>query len=353
LLPDEEEDLLAERLLLQNAERLAGVTRGGYEALYEGNGAVCEVLGGLVSELQSVGEVDPELAEMAETVQRSLFELEDVSTRLRSYLGRIAFEPNRLEVIEERLATLTRLKRKYAPTIAEIRDLLEEFEQEIVALENAQETREHLSEELTARSAESRALGEALSAARKTAAEALEEGLLDEMAALAMPGASFGVSLTELENPGPDGHERIEFMVSLNPGEPLMPLAKVASGGELSRMMLALKRLAPEADRVPTVIFDEVDAGIGGAAATAVGRKLQAVSRNSQILCVTHLPQVAAFADYHHCVVKRELDGRTLTAMERLDNDERVQEMARMLGGASVTEQSLLHAKELIASSAS
>jgi DNA repair protein RecN (Recombination protein N) len=171
------------------------------------------------------------------------------------------------------------------------------------------------------------------------------------MAALAMPGASFGVAFAELDSPGPDGHERIEFMVSSNPGEPLMPLAKVASGGELSRMMLALKRLAPEADRVPTVIFDEVDAGIGGAAATAVGRKLQVVSRTSQILCVTHLPQVAAFADHHHRVVKRELDGRTLTAMEHLGNDQRVQEMARMLGGATVTEQTLLHAKELISTS--
>jgi len=351
LLPGEEEDLLAERLLLQNAERLAGVTRGGYEALYEGNGAVCEVLGGLVSELQSVGEIDPELADLAETVQRSLFELEDVSTQLRSYLGRIAFEPNRLEVIEERLATLTRLKRKYAPAVEEILALLENFAQEIAELENTQETRDNLSEELVVHSAESRALGETLSAARKKAAQALEVGLLEEMAALAMPGASFGVAFVELERPGPDGHERVEFMVSSNPGEPLMPLAKVASGGELSRMMLALKRLAPEADRVPTVIFDEVDAGIGGAAATAVGRKLQVVSRTSQILCVTHLPQVAAFADHHHRVVKRELDGRTLTAMEHLENDERTQEMARMLGGATVTEQTLLHAKELIAAS--
>ena len=351
LLPGEEEELLAERLLLQNAERLAGVTRGGYETLYEGNGAVCEVLGGLVSELQSVGEIDPELADLAETVQRSLFELEDVSTGLRSYLGRIAFEPNRLEVIEERLATLTRLKRKYAPAVEEILALLENFAQEIAELENTQETRDNLSEELVTLSLESRAMGETLSAARKKAAQALEVGLLEEMAALAMPGASFGVAFVELGSPGPDGHERVEFMVSSNPGEPLMPLAKVASGGELSRMMLALKRLAPEADRVPTVIFDEVDAGIGGAAATAVGRKLQVVSRTSQILCVTHLPQVAAFADHHHRVVKRELDGRTLTKMEHLGSDERAQEMARMLGGATVTEQTLLHAKELIASS--
>ena len=352
LLPGEEEELLGERLLLQNAERLAAVTRGGYEALYEGQGAVCEILGGVTSDLQSVGEVDKELAALAEAVQRSLFELEDVSTQLRSYLGRITFEPDRLEFIEERLATLTRLKRKYAPNVVEIMVLLEKFEREIAELENAQETRDSLAEELVTLSAKNRSLGENLSVASRETAKALESGLLEEMAALAMPGASFKVAFVELDSSGPDGLERVEFMVSSNPGEPLMPLAKVASGGELSRMMLALKRLAPEAESVPTVIFDEVDAGIGGAAATAVGRKLQAVSRASQILCVTHLPQVAAFADHHHRVVKREVDGRTLTAMEYLEGDERVREMARMLGGATVTEQTLLHAKELITTSA-
>jgi DNA repair protein RecN (Recombination protein N) len=352
LLPGEEEELLGERLLLQNAERLASATRGGYEALYEGDGAVCETLGRLSSELQSVGEVDQELADLAEAVQRSLFELEDVSAQLRSYLGRITFEPDRLEAIEGRLVVLTRLKRKYAPSVDEILSLQENFGREIAELENAQETRENLAEELLTLSAESNSLGKKLSEARKSAAKLLESALLEEMAALAMPGAAFDVSFSVLDKPGYEGLERVEFMVSSNPGEPLMPLAKVASGGELSRMMLALKRLAPDADSVPTVIFDEVDAGIGGAAATAVGRKLQAVSRVSQILCVTHLPQVAAFADHHHRVLKREVDGRTLTAMERLDGDKRVQEMARMLGGATVTDQTLLHAKELISSSA-
>ena len=141
-------------------------------------------------------------------------------------------------------------------------------------------------------------------------------------------------------------------MVSLNPGEPLLPLAKVASGGELSRLMLALKRIAPDAGPVPTIIFDEVDAGIGGAAATAVGRKLKSVSRAAQVLCVTHLPQVAAFADHHHRVIKHEIGGRTMAVMELLCDDERVQEMARMLAGAQVTGQTLLHARELIAVSA-
>lgn len=350
--PGEEESLLSERLILQNAERLATVTRGGYESLYEGDGAVCEVLGKLTTELQAAGKVDQGLTPLAEAVQRSLFELEDVSVQLRSYIGQIIFEPDRLETIEERLSLLTRLKRKYAPTVDEILQMLVNLDREISELENAQETRDQLAEELLALSAISQNQGEKLSAARGTVARQLEAALLEELAALAMPGASFGVAFSPLDKPAADGLERVEFMVSSNPGEPLMPLAKVASGGELSRMMLALKRLAPDADQVPSVIFDEVDAGIGGAAATAVGRKLQAVSRGAQVLCVTHLPQVAAFADHHHRVVKQESDGRTMTAIERLEGNERVQEMARMLGGATITEQTLLHARELISTSA-
>jgi DNA repair protein RecN (Recombination protein N) len=348
---EEEETLLAERLLLQNSERLAGITRGGYEALYDGSGAVCEILGGLADNLKSVAEIDRELGSLAETIQRSLFDLEDVSAQLRSYLGRIAFEPERLETIEERLSVLTRLKRKYAPAVSDILSLKNEFDREIIALENAGETRERLVCELTDLSDKNRQLGKALSVSRQQVAQKLAAALVDELDDLVMPGASFEVSFSSMDQPGYEGLERIEFLVSLNPGEPLMPVAKVASGGELSRLMLALKRLAPDAESVPTVIFDEVDAGIGGAAATAVGRKLQAVSRTAQILCVTHLPQVAAFAGHHHRVVKRELEGRTLTAMEHISGEERIEEMARMLGGAQVTEQSLLHAKELISTS--
>jgi DNA repair protein RecN (Recombination protein N) len=231
----------------------------------------------------------------------------------------------------------------------EILNLKIDFDREIEELENASETRDNLADELVVLSERTRTLGEELSVARRQVASQLVTTLVDELGDLAMPGATFDVSFTTLTQPGQDGIERIEFLVSLNPGEPLMPLAKVASGGELSRLMLALKRLAPDADSVPTVIFDEVDAGIGGVAATAVGRKLRAVSGSSQILCVTHLPQVAAFADHHHRVIKREVAGRTLATMECITGDERVREMARMLGGAQMTDQTLLHAKELIA----
>jgi DNA repair protein RecN (Recombination protein N) len=345
---EEEQALLAERLMLQNAERLVAVARGGYDALYDSDGSVCEVLGSLSTDLQAVAEVDKKLATLSETVQRNLFELEDVAVQMRSYLTNASFEPDRIDAVEERLGLLNRLKRKYAPTIGEILELKEAYDREIGQLENAGETRVSLLEELAALKKQTGSLGQSLSAMRSKAAATLARALVAELGDLAMSGASFEVALTDLEQPGPDGLERLEFMVSLNPGEPLMPLTRVASGGELSRLMLALRRIAPDAGLVPTIIFDEVDAGIGGAAATAVGRKLQSVSRSAQVLCVTHLPQVAAFADHHHRVTKYEVEGRTIAVMEQLSGDDRVKEMARMLGGAQVTGQTILHAKELI-----
>jgi DNA repair protein RecN (Recombination protein N) len=349
---EEEQALLEERLLLQNAERLLATARRAYDALYDGNGSVCEVLGALSTDLQAVAEVDKKLAALSEAVQHNLFELEDVAVQIRSYLGDVTTAPGRIDEVEEQLAQLNRLKRKYAPTLDEILQLKVAYDQEIDQLENAGETRVSLVAELDALQAETVSLGQALSDLRNEAAAALAKGLVTELDDLAMSGARFEVAFTGLEQPGPDGLERLEFMVSLNPGEPLLPLAKVASGGELSRLMLALKRIAPDAGPVPTIIFDEVDAGIGGVAATAVGRKLRSVSRAAQVLCVTHLPQVAAFADYHHRVTKQETGGRTMARMDLLCGDDRVKEMARMLGGAKVTEQTLLHAKELIAVSA-
>lgn len=351
LVPDEEESLQADRLLLQNAERLEGLARQGYEALYGGHGAVCEVLGGLADEMQAASRIDVSLGGHAETLRRSLFDLEDVAIQLRSYLDRIGHEPDRLEQIEARLALLARLKRKYSGTLTEILVRQEACDLELSALENVGETREALARERAGLEDQTRQLGAVLSKARRRVADDLTGAVSTELVDLAMPGAAFAVAFHPLPQPGADGLERSEFLVSPNPGEPLMPIARVASGGELSRLMLALKRLAPDADGVPTIIFDEVDAGIGGAAATAVGRKLQAVSCAAQVLCVTHLPQVAAFASHHHRVIKREVNGRTLTSMERLEGDARVEEMARMLGGSQITERTLLHARELIETS--
>jgi DNA repair protein RecN (Recombination protein N) len=348
LRPGEEEELAAERLLLQNAERLATAANGGYEALYAADGAVCAVLGRVAGELENLAGVDPELGRLAETLRQSLYALEDVATQLRGHLDRIDCEPGRQEAVEERLALLTALKRKYGLPIAEIIAQQAAISAELDELEHAEETRAVLETELAGQLAALQEAGSRLGAARREAGERLGAAMQNELADLSMAGARFELQLTPLPEPGPNGLERGEFLLAPNRGEALLPLARIASGGELSRILLALKRVTPGREQVPTLVFDEVDAGIGGATATAVGDKLRAVSRSAQVLCVTHLPQVAAGADRHFLVSKREVAERTVTGVARLDGETRVQEMARMLGGAQVTERTLAHARELI-----
>lgn len=348
LRPGEEEELAAERLLLQNAERLAAAANGGYEALYAADGAVCERLGRLAGELEGLAGIDPTLGQLAETLRQSLYTLEDVAAQLRSHLGRIGCEPGRQEEVEERLARLTALKRKYGGTVAEILTLQEQIECERDELEHVEETRAVLEAEHAGQLKALLDAGHRLGAARRDAGGRLSTAMQRELADLSMPGARFELQLTNLSEPGPMGLERGEFLLAPNRGESLLPLARIASGGELSRILLALKRVTPGREQVPTLVFDEVDAGIGGATATTVGEKLRAVSRGAQVLCVTHLPQVAAGADRHFLVSKREAAGRTVTGVEPLAGEDRVAEMARMLGGAQVTERSLAHARELI-----
>ena len=351
LRPGEDEELLAERLLLQHAERLAQATSGGYELLYGGEGAVVERLDAVASQLEALVTVDPRLGNWAEGVRSALFTLEDVAAGLRDYQGE-AFEPGRQAEVEERLALLTSLKRKYAPTIGEILALQAEIEAELHALANVEATREELQQQLSASRQRLLRAGEELGLKRREAALRLAAAVEGELQALAMPRARFEVRFFPLTEPGAKGLERGEFYLSPNPGEETKPLAWIASGGELSRIMLSLKRVAPAGDGVPTQIFDEVDAGIGGVAATAVGEKLHAVAAGQQVLCITHLPQVAAFADRHYRVEKREQEGRTRTELLQLADADRVQEMARMLGGAQITDRTLEHARELIRLSA-
>ena len=348
LAPGEEEELAAERLLLQHAERLAAAAGGGFETLYGADGAVCERIGRVADDLAGLAGIDPTLGSLAETLRQSLYTLEDVAAQLRAHLGRVSVDPARQAQIEERLALLGALKRKYGLPVEEILARGEELAGELAELEHAEETRELLEAELARHLAALQAAGAVLGQARRVAGERLSAAMQLELADLAMPGARFALQLTALPEPGPAGLERGEFLLAPNRGEALLPLARVASGGELSRVLLALKRVAPESDRVPTLIFDEVDAGIGGVTATAVGVKLQAVSRSAQVLCVTHLPQVAAGADRHFLVAKQDRAGRTVTVVSLLAGEARVTEMARMLGGAQVTERTLAHARELL-----
>jgi DNA repair protein RecN (Recombination protein N) len=344
----EDDDLEAERLLLLHAERLAAATGGGYDTLYGEDGAVCEQLEALAASLENLNNVDPALAPLAESVRSSLYSLEDVALQLRDHAQKVSFEPGRQNEVEERLARLASLKRKYAPTIDEMLALHQRIDQELAELTDLDATRAGLAKALDSARERLQRAGQSLSEQRRQGAALLQQLVEAELAGLAMGRARFEVRLTLLTDAGPRGLEKGEFYLSPNPGEEPKPLVRIASGGELSRIMLALKSAAPEADGIPTLIFDEVDAGIGGEAATAVGEKLKGVACGRQVICITHLPQVAAFADVHYRVEKQEREGRTFTALVRLDGEERTREMARMLGGSKVTERTLEHARELI-----
>jgi DNA repair protein RecN (Recombination protein N) len=282
--------------------------------------------------------------------------LDDLARQLNKYLNNIASDPMRLEEIEARIDLLQKLKRKYGGPQTQLADVIgyaDGAERELAELQTMDQKLAETGKKLAILERELIAQADSLSGARKKTAVQLEKAISQELSTLSFTTAEFKAEFEPVDKTlhelTQSGWDRVEFMFSANPGEPLKPLVKIASGGELSRLLLGLKCILARRDQVGTVIFDEVDAGIGGVAATAVGRKLRAVSGSSQILCVTHLPQVAAFADHHHRVIKREVAGRTLATMECITGDERVREMARMLGGAQVTDQTLLHAKELIA----
>jgi DNA repair protein RecN (Recombination protein N) len=344
----EDEELSAERLRLQNVERLAAAAGGGYELLYGDEGAVNERLEAAASGLEELAAVEPVLGQLAETIRTSLYALEDVAIQLRDYAGKIAFEPGRQNEVEERLALFARLKRKYAPDLEGILEYKSSIDREIEDLTDLDAARTGVRKSLDKARMKVEESGADLSRLRREAAQELRQKVESELKGLAMPRARFEMRLAPLSEPGPRGLEQGEFFLAPNPGEEPKPLTRIASGGELSRIMLALKRAAPEGDTVSTLIFDEVDAGIGGIAATAVGEKLRGAASGRQVLCITHLPQVAAFADRHYRVEKREEDGRTVTALTLLSGEERTREMARMLGGARVTDRTLEHARELI-----
>ena len=347
----EDEELERERSILQHAEKLTAVTRDGYDSLYAGQQAVCEKISGVAGRLEALQQIDSCLGPLAETLRNNLYNLEDVAMELRSYSEKLDFEPQRQQQVEDRLALLSGLKRKYAPTIEELLKYLERITEELNNLSDVEGRREQLRQQLQAKNDLLFEIGTNLSRQREKAAKELGGVVEQELSALAMSKARFAMRLVKLAEPSVNGLERGEFYLAANLGEKAQPLAKIASGGELSRIMLALKRSVPEGDGVRTLIFDEVDAGIGGEAASAVGEKIRSLGKDLQVLCVTHLPQVAAFADQHYKVMKEEYGNRTTARLNLLNFEERVAEMARMLGGSQVSQQTLVHARELIESS--
>lgn len=347
----EVEELEEQRRLLANAEKLASGSGEAFERLYGGDGALLGQLRRISGSIAELAVIDPALQDTASAIEGAFLQLEDAAMTLRDYSSRIEADPATLQSIDDRLDLINRLARKYAPGIEAILAYKAEIDAELEQLLGIKQSRGDLEEERDHLEAELKHQGSALTAARAEGAVKLKLVLEKEAHQLAMKGAVIEPTLEALVEPRATGFERVEFLFSPNPGEIPRPLAKIASGGELSRLMLAIKQVLPDSD-VPSLVFDEVDTGIGGATSELVGKKLRNVAARQQVLCITHLPQVAVFADQQLRVEKLITDGRTTTRVRELDLNERTSEVARMLAGATVTDSALKHAAEMLAACA-
>ncbi|MDE2292883.1 MAG: DNA repair protein RecN [Elusimicrobia bacterium] len=347
--PGEEEALEAELPRLKHAARLGELAGEAYGRLYESEGSAEEQLGAAGRALEEMARLDPSLDAAREALERAREAASEAARALSRYTDGEGADPERLDAVLSRLDLLAKLKRKYGATVEELAARRGTLSAELERLENHGERAGEVEKDLAAAEKAAAARAEALRKARLKAAKRLSERAQSELAGLGLERARLSVSVElDEEALGPTGFDRVEFLLAANPGEPLKALRAVASGGELSRVMLALKTVLAEADRVGTLVFDEVDAGVGGAVGAAVGERLAALGRRRQVLVVTHLPQVACRAAVHFEVAKAVRGGRTYARVGRLEGGARVETLARMLGGREVTAASRRHAQELL-----
>jgi DNA repair protein RecN (Recombination protein N) len=352
LKPGEDAELESERRVLKNFARVQEAAGAAYAALYDAPQSVYAQLKVAARKLEELCRIDESMAGVLDSLRPALVAVDDASFTLRDYVGRLDADPGRLDEIESRLATIDKLKRKYGGSIEEILAFRDEVGRQLASVENTAERREALIKERD-RLAEAYAAAAAdLSERRRQAAAKLARQVEKELASLAMERAKLEI-VVEPAAWSESGADKVAFLISPNPGEEPRPLEKVASGGELSRIALALKTCtAGGATRngagPRTLVFDEIDAGVGGGAAEAVGRRLKRLAASSQVLCVTHLPQIAAFADHHYSVEKRESSGRTIAAIEELDKAARTREIGRMLSGQKLTAEAVKQAEQLM-----
>lgn len=351
LAPGEDAELEDEKKFLSNAEKINMLAAEAYSALYEGKGgqySALDLLARAADNLRSLVSLDRRNEPLLASLENILYQAEDAARDLAGYRDGVDFSPARLEAVEERLERIKKLKKKYGGTIPEISDYLEAAQGELAVLENMDESLEKASQDVEKAAFEYSKAAAILGAARRKAAGVLEEAVKKELLYLEMGRVEFKVAFLDIEGPAQGGLERVEFLISTNPGEPLKPLAKIASGGELTRIMLALKSLLADADEVPVLVFDEADTGIGGRALQAVAEKMMQLGRRHQVICVTHSAQVASLGTAHYRIVK-EYDGdRTAARAKLLDPEERLEELARMLDGSEVTEITLRHARQML-----
>jgi DNA repair protein RecN (Recombination protein N) len=343
----EEESLKEERIILTHAKKLMDFAHASEETLYSEGGSTIEKIQKILNQGREMAAIDPTLEQPLKALESTLIQLEEIALALRDYSRRVEINPMRLDEIENRLEEIDRLKRKYGSTIKEILSFKHKIDEALKSFTSDEERLSQLGGRLEPLRQRVIHLGKKLSGERKKVALELKKSVERELNSLGMKKTIFEIHM----DPSPlslKGADQVEFLISPNVGEEVKPLAKIASGGELSRIMLAMKRILAKIGGRQVLIFDEIDSGIGGAMAEVVGKKLRELSRHHQVICVTHLPQIACFADQHHSVRKEVKSGRTITQVDRLDQESIVEEIARMLGGVKVTEKTRAHAKEMI-----
>lgn len=353
--PGEDTRLEQESLVLKNVARLTDNVTEAYDWLSENENSASKSIARAIRRLEDLVRIDARMAEILEILAPARIAVSEAAHELSHYLGALEADPARIESVETRLAQLEKLKRKYGPTIDETLAFLADVQTKLDAVESAGERRAALQKRIAQLEGAYGKAALALRAIREKAVRSLQKAVESELAGLAMKGVAFRVVMREAE-PSRHGLDVVEFLVSANAGEEPRPLDRVASGGELSRIALALKAclaLQPAKNGgARTLVFDEVDSGVGGAAAEMIGRRLKRIARSSQVLCVTHLAQIASFADHHYIVEKKQAGGRTTASVEELEAGQRVREIGRMLSGQHLSEEALRHAARLVEESA-
>jgi len=359
LKPNEDEELSRQRLILQNAERIISALSKVYEMMGVGSKtekSASDIIGEAVSVMNDISKLDQKYAAVTKRLESLSFEVEDIVAEIRSSRDEIDYDPETLDQIEERLDLIYKLKKKYGDSIEKIKEYMERAQQELKEILNNEELVNQLRDELKKVNDELFVLAKDISAKRREVAKLLEEKIGFELNDLEMKNAKFKVIVEFDESTDENGDRRynhngldkVEFLISTNPGEPLKPLAKIASGGEMSRIMLAIKTILANVDKIPTLIFDEIDIGISGKAAQKVGEKMSYISKKHQVISVTHLAQIACMADHNYYIEKSVHKQSTSTTVKKLDENEVKKEVARIIGGTNISDITLKHAEEMI-----
>lgn len=350
-----EDDTLNQTLdILQNSEKIFNALTSAYDIIYAESDAVINKLGKASIVMKEIQMYDSKLSAFENNITDCLYQLEDMSREIRMYRDQTQFSPDEIDQIQERLELINNLKRKYGSSIEKIIEYKDKIEKEIYAMENSDEVIKQLKEQINAVESNLNQHCLELTECRKNAAGEIEQKIKNELNDLYFNNSDFKVQFeTAVGNQGqtlysPNGIDIIEFLISTNKGEPLKPLSKIASGGEISRIMLAFKRIIGDFDEIPTMIFDEIDSGISGQTASIVGKKLAQISRKHQIICITHLPQISAMGDYHYRIEKQSNQNGTTTHINELDSSETIKEISRLLGGENISAAAIKNAEDML-----